>query len=59
MTALIHGPSVVKLCEAGEEAERRHDEIDAALRSELSKYETPEGIVLASRSWKISARNPE
>ena len=32
---------------------------DAALKSELSKYETPEGIVMASSSWKISARNPD
>ena len=53
------GPAGEVYREAGEEAERRHDEIDAALRSELSKYETPEGIVLASSSWKISARNPE
>ncbi len=32
---------------------------DAALKSELSRYETPEGIVMASSSWKISARNPD
>ncbi len=53
------GPAGEVYREAGEEAERRRDEIDAALKSELSKYETPEGIVMASSSWKISARNPD
>lgn len=53
------GPAGEVYREAGGEAERRRDEIDAALKSELSKYETPEGIVMASSSWKISARNPD
>ncbi len=53
------GPAGEVYREAGDEAERRHDEIDAALKAELSKYETPEGIVMDSSSWKISARNPE
>ena len=53
------GPAGEVYREAGEEAERRRDDIDAALKSELSKYETPEGIVMASSSWKISARNPD
>ena len=52
------GPAGEVYREAGEEAERRYDEIEAALKSELSKYQTPEGIVMASSSWKISARNP-
>ena len=52
------GPAGEVYREAGEEAERRRNDIDAALKSELSKYETPEGIVMASSSWKISARNP-
>ena len=44
--------------EAGEEAEQKHDEISAALRAELARWETPEGIVMESSSWVISARNP-
>ena len=53
------GPAGEVYREAGAEAERRHDDIEAALKSELSKYEMPEGIVMDSSSWKISARNPE
>jgi SAM-dependent methyltransferase len=52
------GPAGEVYREAGEEAERRQDEIAAALTAELSRYETPEGIVMESSSWKISARNP-
>ena len=53
------GPAGEVYREAGEEAERRKDEIAAALEAELSRYATPEGIVMDSSSWKISARNPE
>lgn len=52
------GPAGEVYREAGAEAERRQDEIAAALKAELSRYETPEGIVMESSSWKISARNP-
>ncbi len=52
------GPAGETYREAGEEAERRHDEIEAALKLELAKYQTQEGIVMDSSSWKISARNP-
>jgi len=55
---LALGPAGEVYREAGEEAERRHDEIVAALKKELTRYETPEGIVMNSSSWKISARNP-
>lgn len=55
---LALGPAGEVYREAGEEAERQHDEIAAALKTELSKYETPDGIVMQSSSWKISARNP-
>ena len=55
---LALGPAGEVYREAGDEAERRHDEIDAALKAGLSRYETPEGIVMDSSSWKISARNP-
>jgi ubiquinone/menaquinone biosynthesis C-methylase UbiE len=55
---LALGPAGEVYREAGAEAERRHHEIEAALKAELSKFEGPEGIVMASSSWKISARNP-
>ena len=55
---LAIGPAGEVFREAGEEAERRREEIDAALGAELSAHATPEGIVMASSSWKISARNP-
>ncbi|MCZ6628457.1 MAG: class I SAM-dependent methyltransferase [SAR324 cluster bacterium] len=53
------GPAGEVFREAGDEAVRKQDEIEAALNSELKKYETPDGIVLDSSSWVISARNPE
>lgn len=52
------GPAGEVYREAGEQAESRHDEIEAALKTELSRFETPEGIVMDSSSWVISARNP-
>lgn len=55
---LALGPAGEVYREAGEVAERRHDEIAAALKRELARYETPEGIVMDSSSWKITARNP-
>jgi ubiquinone/menaquinone biosynthesis C-methylase UbiE len=53
------GPAGEVYREAGELAERHHDEIAAALKAELAKYETPEGIVMDSSSWKVAARNPD
>ena len=55
---LALGPAGEVYREAGEEAKRRHKDIEAALKTELSKYEAPEGVVMDSSSWKISARNP-
>ncbi len=55
---LALGPAGEVYREAGEEAERKHGEIQAALESELSRYATDEGIVMDSSSWKITARNP-
>lgn len=55
---LALGPAGEVYREAGAEGERRHDDVTAALRAELARYETEEGIVMASSSWKISARNP-
>jgi len=55
---LALGPAGEVYREAGEEAERKHEEIHAALEAELGRYATDEGIVMGSSSWKISARNP-
>lgn len=55
---LALGPAGEVYREAGEEAERKHGEIQAALEGELARYKTDEGIVMESSSWKITARNP-
>jgi ubiquinone/menaquinone biosynthesis C-methylase UbiE len=55
---LALGPAGEVYREAGAEAEAMHDEIVAALRAELGKHVTDEGVVLESSSWKIRARNP-
>lgn len=55
---LALGPAGEAYREAGELAEQRHAEIVEALREKLAGYETPEGIMIQSSSWKISARNP-
>jgi len=55
---LALGPAGEVYREAGALAEAKHDEIVAALNSELEKYVTDEGVVLQSSSWKIRARNP-
>ena len=55
---LTLGPAGEVYREAGELAEKRHDEIVAALKAELAKYVRPEGVVMESSSWKVSARRP-
>jgi ubiquinone/menaquinone biosynthesis C-methylase UbiE len=55
---LALGPAGEVYREAGELAERRHGEIAAALRVELAKYQRPNGIIMDSSSWKVTARNP-
>jgi hypothetical protein len=52
------GPAGEVFREAGDEAISRQDEVISALKAELAGYETPEGIVMGSSSWMISARNP-
>ena len=55
---LALGPAGEVYREAGEAAEGKHDEIVAALKAALTDYVTDEGVVLASSSWKVTARNP-
>ena len=52
------GPAGEVYREAGEEAVRRHDELVAILKEALKDYQTPDGVVMESSSWKITARNP-
>jgi hypothetical protein len=44
--------------EAGKLAEQRHEEIAAALKGQLAKYKGPDGVMMDSSSWKVTAHNP-
>jgi ubiquinone/menaquinone biosynthesis C-methylase UbiE len=55
---LAIGPAGEVYREAGKLAEQRHDEIAKALKSELAKYQGPNGVMMDSSSWKVTARNP-
>ena len=54
---LAIGPAGEIYREAGEIAVERHADIVAALKRELAPFETPQGIIMPSSSWKITARN--
>ena len=55
---LAIGPAGEVYREAGKLAEARHDEITKALKAELAKYQRPNGVMMDSSSWKVTARNP-
>lgn len=55
---LALGPAGEVFREAGELAEQRRVEIEAALSEAISAYETDKGIAMASSSWVITAANP-
>jgi SAM-dependent methyltransferase len=55
---LALGPAGEIYREAGKEAERRQDEIAAAIKAELAPFQTPDGIFMDSSSWKVTARTP-
>lgn len=55
---LALGPAGEVYREAGELAIRQHDEIAAALRAHLANFVTPDGVMMDSSSWKVTARNP-
>ena len=55
---LAIGPAGEVYREAGEEAKRQHATVVAALKKELSKFIRPEGVMMASSSWMVSAKNP-
>jgi ubiquinone/menaquinone biosynthesis C-methylase UbiE len=54
---LAIGPAGEVYREAGQLAEQRREEITAALRKELARHESAEGIVMDSSSWVVTARN--
>jgi ubiquinone/menaquinone biosynthesis C-methylase UbiE len=54
---LAIGPAGEVYREAGKLAEDRHDEITEALKARLAPYEGPEGVMMDSSSWKVTARN--
>ena len=55
---LALGPAGEVYREAGSVAEAKHDEVVEALKDELARYQTDEGVVMESSSWKVRARNP-
>jgi ubiquinone/menaquinone biosynthesis C-methylase UbiE len=55
---LAIGPAGEIFREAGELAERRRPEIVAALEEELKPYVTPNGVMMGSSSWMVTAVNP-
>ena len=55
---LAIGPAGEVCREAGTEAERQHDRLVAALKDELGKFVRPEGVMMKSSSWMVTAQNP-
>jgi len=56
---LALGPAGEVFREAGEEAEAKHDQIEAALAEAIeAQRHGADGIVMGSSSWVISGRNP-
>src|SRR6476619_4631618 len=55
---LAIGPAGEVYREAGKEAERLHDALVAALKDELRQFVRPEGVMMNSSSWMVTAQNP-
>jgi SAM-dependent methyltransferase len=55
---LAIGPAGEVYREAGSDAERQHDTLVAALKDELRGFVRPEGVMMGSSSWMVTARNP-
>ena len=55
---LAIGPAGEVYREAGKLAEQRHDEITNALKAQLAPFEGPNGVMMNSSSWKVTAKNP-
>ena len=55
---LAIGPAGEVYREAGKEAERLHEKLVAALKDELRQFVRPEGVMMNSSSWMVTAQNP-
>lgn len=55
---LALGPAGEVYREAGKRAEEQHAEIAQALRAQLAEYQGPNGVMMDSSSWKVTAINP-
>ncbi|MGH6768675.1 MAG: class I SAM-dependent methyltransferase [Xanthobacteraceae bacterium] len=55
---LAIGPAGEVYREAGKLAEERHSEITAALKTQLARHQGPNGVMMDSSSWKVTASNP-
>jgi ubiquinone/menaquinone biosynthesis C-methylase UbiE len=55
---LAIGPAGEVYRAAGAEAERKRDTLVRALEEELRDFARPEGVMMASSSWLVTARNP-
>jgi len=55
---LAIGPAGEVYRAAGHEAERKRDILVDALKDALHKFERPEGVMMGSSSWLVTARNP-
>ena len=55
---LALGPAGEIYREAGATAAARKEEIEAALRAAIAPYAGPQGVVMQSSSWTITARRP-
>ncbi len=56
--ALALGPAGEIIRLAGEDGQKRKQQVIAALRERLAQYQRPDGIWVGSSSWFVSARNP-
>jgi ubiquinone/menaquinone biosynthesis C-methylase UbiE len=54
---LAIGPAGEVYREAGKEAERLHEKLVAALKDELRQFVCPEGVMMNSSSWMVTAQN--
>jgi ubiquinone/menaquinone biosynthesis C-methylase UbiE len=55
---LAIGPAGEVYREAGKLGEQRHEEITQALKAELARHQQPNGVIMDSSSWKVTAKNP-
>jgi SAM-dependent methyltransferase len=55
---LALGPAGEVYREAGRLAEDRHEEIAQALKAQLAKHLGPNGVMMDSSSWRVTAINP-